>query len=130
MEDPTTIAMNLTFFGTLAVGLVMFLGVFAAFVLTLLLAGFGRLVATAATALFRRRTPGSADGLGSAAQDRPAAAKAARKEPQISPEWAAAVERADARARDRAAAAAAPDATVSVRELPVSAEGREERKAS
>ena len=115
MEDPTTIAMNLTFFGTLAVGLVMFLGVFLAFVVTLLLAGLGRLLATGVTALLRGRqsTPVPAK------VHRPArAAKPARKEPQLSPEWAAAVARADARASARARAEAAPEVRVSVRELP------------
>lgn len=115
MEDPTTIAMNLTFFGTLGVGLVLFLGVFAAFVITLLLAGLGRLIATAFTALVRgrRSTPAPAEA------HRPAkAAKPARKEPQLSPEWAAAVARADARADARAKAGTAPEVRVSVRELP------------
>ena len=54
MEDPTTIAMNLTFFGTLGVGLVMFVGVFLAFVITLLIAGLGRLLATIAMGLDRK----------------------------------------------------------------------------
>ena len=43
MEDPTTIALNLTFFGTLAVALVMFFGLFLVFVATLVIAGLGRL---------------------------------------------------------------------------------------
>lgn len=125
MEDPTTIAMNLTYFATLGVGVVMFLGVFLAFVLTLLLAGLGRLVATGGTALFRRRTP----ALAAVPQTRdavkapdaakvPKPAKPVRKEPQLAPDWAAAVERADARANARAQAGAAPEVKVSVRELP------------
>jgi len=122
VEDPTTTAMNLTYAGTLVIGVVMFFGVAAAFVITLLLAGLGRLVATLGMALFGRRT-----GAPVATKRRPTL-KPARKEPQISPEWAAAVERADARARARAEAAAAPDVTVSVRELPSA--GRPERKAS
>lgn len=120
MEDPTTTAMNLTYAGTLVIGVVMFFGVAAAFVITLLLAGLGRLIATLGKAFFGRRA-----GAPVATKRRPKL-KPARKEPQISPEWAAAVERADARAR--AEAAAAPDVTVSVRELP--AAGRPERKAS
>ncbi|QDY89857.1 hypothetical protein E7Y32_06205 [Arthrobacter sp. UKPF54-2] len=114
MEDPTTIAMNLTFFGTLGVGLVMFLGVFLAFVVTLLLAGLGRLLATGIAALLRARraTP-------QPASPKPARTPTpARKEPQLSPEWAAAVARADARASARARAEAAPEVKVSVRELP------------
>ena len=132
MEDPTTIAMNLTFFGTLAVGLVMFFGVFLALVITLLLAGLGRLLAVTVLAVGRglrsRNDPAeqasaaAADAAathGTAKAARPAKpAKPARKEPQLSPEWAAAVERADARARARALAEAAPEVTVSVRELP------------
>lgn len=128
MEDPTTIAMNLTFFGTLGVALVMFFGLFLALVITLLLAGIGRLLAIAVAALASglksAREPAGqtiavepSAGAGKAA--RPAKpAKPARKEPQLSPEWAAAVERADARARARAKAEAAPEIKVSVRELP------------
>ena len=122
MEDPTTTAMNLTYAGTLVIGVVMFVGVAAAFVITLLLAGLGRLIATLGMALFGRRA-----GAPRVPKISPKL-KPARKEPQISPEWAAAVERADARARARAEAAAAPEVTVSVRELP--AAGRPERKAS
>lgn len=122
MEDPTTTAMNLTYAGTLVIGVVMFVGVAAAFVITLLLAGLGRLIATLGMALFGRRA-----GAPRVPKISPTL-KPARKEPQISPEWAAAVERADARARARAEAAAAPEVTVSVRELP--AAGHPERKAS
>ncbi|MCX6498755.1 MAG: hypothetical protein NTU93_08130 [Arthrobacter sp.] len=125
MEDPTTIAMNLTFFGTLAIGLVLFLGVFLALVITLLLAGVGRLLATAATALFRGRTSDRGTSRQEAAQPAKSAkagpaqpAKPGRKEPQLSPEWAAAVARADERASARAKADAAPEVRVSVRELP------------
>ena len=126
MEDPTTIAMHLTFFGTLGVALVMFLGVFLAFVITLLLAGLGRLIAAGVTALLRGRRPApEASAAKPAAAPnavRPAKAarpaKPARKEPQLSPEWTAAVARADARATARARAEAAPEVKVSVRELP------------
>jgi hypothetical protein len=124
VEDPTTLGINLTFFGTLGIGLLMFLGVFLAFIITLLIAGAGRLLAVVFTALFRgaagaakglRRTPESAPAAGTTSQ---AAADAkpgrplrtgrpARREPQLSADWAAAVERADARARDRAKAEAA-----------------------
>ncbi|MDQ0848524.1 putative lipid-binding transport protein (Tim44 family) [Arthrobacter sp. B3I9] len=51
MQDPTTIALNLTFFGTLGVAFAMFIGLFAVFVLTLVIAGVGRLVATIAFAV-------------------------------------------------------------------------------
>jgi hypothetical protein len=131
VEDPTTIAMNLTFFGTLGVALVMFFGLFLALVITLLLAGLGRLLAIAVAALARapksaresaRQTIAvepNADDAGPAKASRPAKpAKPARKEPQLSPEWVAAVERADARAKARAKAEAAPEVKVSVRDLP------------
>jgi hypothetical protein len=55
MEDPTTIALNLTFFGTLGVAFVMFIGLFLVFVATLVMAGLGRLVAVMVMALFGRR---------------------------------------------------------------------------
>lgn len=149
MEDPTTIALNLTFFGTLGVALVMFFGLFLVFVATLVIAGLGRLTAVTIMALGR----GLLGTAGKAArpadnvqQDRPVrtigsiqharppkaakpvkAAKAAKpakperpakKEPALSPDWAAAVAQADARAAARAKADAAPAVRVSVRELP------------
>jgi hypothetical protein len=60
MEDPNTIALNLTFFGTLGVAFVMFIGLFLVFVATLLMAGFGRLVGVTLMALFGRRPARSA----------------------------------------------------------------------
>ena len=54
MEDPTTIALNLTFFGTLGVAFVMFIGMFLLVVVTLVLAGVGRLAALIVMALFGR----------------------------------------------------------------------------
>ena len=51
MEDPTTIVLNLTFFGTLGVAFVMFLGLSAVFVATLVIAGIGRLAAVTVLAL-------------------------------------------------------------------------------
>ncbi len=119
MGDPTTIAINLTFLGTLAVAFVMFLGLFAVFVTTLVIAGMGRLAAVIVMAF--------AVGVGRAvrapaeskSRKLPKPAKAARKEaPQLSPEWAAAVARADARAAARAKAEAPPPIKVSVRDLP------------
>ena len=53
MEDPTTIALNLTFFGTLGVALVMFFGLFLVFVATLVIAGLGRLAAVTIMAVGR-----------------------------------------------------------------------------
>lgn len=54
MGDPTTIALNLTFFGTLGLAFLMFLGLFLLVVLTLMLAGAGRLLALTVMALFGR----------------------------------------------------------------------------
>lgn len=45
MDDPTTIALNLTFFGTLGIAFLMFLGLGFLVILTLVLAGIGRLAA-------------------------------------------------------------------------------------
>jgi hypothetical protein len=52
VEDPTTIALNLTFFGTLGVAFLMFVGFFLVFVATLLIAGAGRLASVLILALF------------------------------------------------------------------------------
>ncbi|MGX9899433.1 hypothetical protein ACW0JT_05210 [Arthrobacter sp. SA17] len=54
MEDPTTIALNLTFFGTLGLAFVMFLGLFLVFIATLVIAGVGRLAAVLIMAMFGR----------------------------------------------------------------------------
>lgn len=54
MEDPTTIALNLTFFGTVGVAFVMFIGMFILFMVTLVIAGVGRLAALIVMALFGR----------------------------------------------------------------------------
>lgn len=146
MEDPTTIALNLTFLGTLGVAAVMFFGLFLVFVATLVIAGLGRLAAVTVMALGRGLlgTAGRADRpAGTAQRDRPVRAtgttqnarppkaakpvkaakpakpeKPAKKEPALSPDWAAAVAQADARAAARAKAEAAPAVKVSVRELP------------
>lgn len=121
MEDPTTIVLNLTFFGTLTVALVMFFGLFLVFVATLVIAGLGRLAAVTVMAvgggLFRtaRRTAETVQ------RDHPVRAPGATPaitEPALSPDWAAAVAQADARAAARAKAEAAPAVKVSVRDLP------------
>ncbi|PNH79051.1 hypothetical protein [Arthrobacter sp. AFG20] len=54
MEDPTTIALNLTFFGTLGVAFLMFVGLCISVMLTLVIAGLGRLVALIVMALIGR----------------------------------------------------------------------------
>ena len=139
MEDPTTIALNLTFFGTLGVAFVMFLGLFMVFAATLVLAGIGRLAAAvvlAAAGLLREgpamREDRARDDwpliepVKTAKPARPAATKkprpparnAGKKEPALSPEWAAAVARADARAAARARAEAGRAVRVTVRDLP------------
>ena len=54
MGDSTTLALNLTFFGTLGLAFLMFFGLFLLVVATLVLAGVGRLVALTVMALFGR----------------------------------------------------------------------------
>ena len=120
MEDPTTIALNLTFFGTLGVAFVMFLGLVAVFVATLVMAGIGRLAAITVLAI----AGGVARAVGTATAairppKSPAPAKAGRKEAsQLSADWTAAVERADNRAAARAKAEAAPARKVSAGVVP------------
>jgi hypothetical protein len=53
--DSTTIALNLTFFGTLGVAFLMFLGLFLLAVLTLVLAGAGRLLGLTVMTMLGRR---------------------------------------------------------------------------
>ncbi|MET4137183.1 hypothetical protein [Pseudarthrobacter sp. PvP090] len=133
MEDPTTIALNLTFFGTLAVALVMFFGLFLVFVATLVIVGLGRLAAVTIMAVGRGLFRTAGKTAETVQRDRPVRtsgvqpalppeaakpAKPAKKEPALSPDWAAAVAQADARAAARAKAEAAPAVKVSVRELP------------
>jgi hypothetical protein len=104
------------------VAFIMFLGLFVVFAATLVIAGIGRLAAVVVMAVA---------GLGKGRQAAPAVpakpakaagpakpAKPAKKEPSLSPEWTAAVARADARAAARAKAEAGPAVRVSVRELP------------
>jgi hypothetical protein len=54
MGDSTTVALNLTFFGTLGLAFLMFFGLFLLVIATLVLAGVGRLVALMVMALFGR----------------------------------------------------------------------------
>lgn len=54
MGDPATIALYLTFFGTLGLAFLMFLGLFVLVILTLVIAGVGRLLALTVMALFGR----------------------------------------------------------------------------
>lgn len=102
MEDPTTIAINLTFLGTLGVAFVMFVGLFAVFVATLVTAGLGRLVALIVTAIAVRLSPGSGAAARALQPQLPTPVGTAGKEaPQLSADWAAAVARADERAAFR-----------------------------
>lgn len=54
MGDSSTVALNLTFFGTVGVAFVMFVGLLLLFITTLVLAGVGRLAAIIVMALFGR----------------------------------------------------------------------------
>jgi hypothetical protein len=56
VENPDTLILNLTFLGTVGVAFLMFLVLFLLGVITLLLAGMGRLAAVTLMALFGRRT--------------------------------------------------------------------------
>lgn len=58
MGDSSTLALNLTFLGTLGLAFLMFLGLFLLVVITLVIAGVGRLAALTLMALFGRR-PGN-----------------------------------------------------------------------
>ncbi|MET3720057.1 MULTISPECIES: hypothetical protein [unclassified Arthrobacter] len=112
MGDSTTIALHLTFFGTLGVAFLMFLGLILLVVLTLVLAGVGRLVALTVMALFRRLPKNEILPLVRLT------GPAVRKEPPaLAEDWASAVAEADARAMARARAAA-PEVKVAVRDLP------------
>ena len=73
MEDPTTIALNLTFFGTLGVAFFMFLGLFLVFAATLVLAGIGRLAAVVVLAVagLVRGSPGITGNIGAAEEPAP-----------------------------------------------------------
>ncbi|WP_426300537.1 hypothetical protein [Arthrobacter sp. R-11] len=51
MEDPTTIALNMTFFGTLGLAFLMFLGLALCMVVTLVLAGLARLLSIVVLAM-------------------------------------------------------------------------------
>jgi len=137
VEDPTTIALNLTFFGTLGVAFAMFIGLFAVFVLTLVIAGVGRLAATIAFAVAQSlsRAAGAAAAAVRPAPPAPAARTAAsagmadtgtplpsprsaegpspaqpgpKAAPQPSGDWTAAVARADTRAAVPTKTEAAP----------------------
>lgn len=107
MGDSTTIALNLTFFGTLGLAFLMFLGLFLLVVLTLLLAGVGRLVVLSVMALLGRRPnnetlplvrltgesgpPSHAPGLthddGAAATEKPARARVLRAKARALRDW-------------------------------------------
>jgi hypothetical protein len=130
VEDPTTIALNLTFFGTLGVAFIMFLGLTAVVVVTLVIAGIGRLAAVAVLALAGAvaRVSGTASAAAPASATPSSAPQASKRPapvtsgggeaPHLSADWAAAVAKADARADARARAEAVPAVKVSVRDLP------------
>lgn len=124
MEDPTTIALNLTFLGTLGVAFVMFVGLFAVFVATLVTAGLGRLVALIITAIAVRLSRASGAATRALQPQLPTPVRTARKEaPQLSADWTAAVARADERAAFRLQAEAAPDSNGPPRTVPPAAPG-------
>ncbi|MGX1163373.1 hypothetical protein FBY31_2578 [Arthrobacter sp. SLBN-100] len=137
MENPDTLILNLTFLGTVGMAFLMFLVLFLLGVITLVLAGIGRLAAITLMAAFGRRShsenpkPGRPPrgwrgglkaarlrrALRTAVVHHPALAAARREPPVLAEDWAAAVAEADARAMARARAAA-PEIKLSVRDLP------------
>lgn len=147
VEQPDTLVLNLTFLGTVGMALMMFFVLFLLGVITLVLAGLGRLAAVILMALFGRRplvrsrdTAGTAadpatprpafrkraaslkpdrlaKSLRTAVERHPKLAAARREPPVLAEDWASAVADADARAMARARAAA-PEIKLSVRDLP------------
>jgi hypothetical protein len=144
VENPDTLILNLTFLGTMGVAFLMFLVLFLLGVITLVLAGLGRLCAVLLMALFGRRSrdeslplvrfsggarktprdwraalkPGHVkSSLRTAVEHHPALTAARREPPVLAEDWASAVGEADARAKARARAAA-PHIKLSVRDLP------------
>ncbi len=120
MGDPSLVALHLTFFGTVAVAFVMFLGLFIVFVATLVLAGVGRLIAAilmAIAELFGFRPDWFEEQPEQQARPVPPA-RPAKKPPTLSHDWTAAVALADARAAAKAAEGTPPAVSVSVRDLP------------
>ncbi|WP_461188225.1 hypothetical protein [Arthrobacter sp. Z4-13] len=145
MENPDTLVLNLTFLGTVGVAFLMFLVLFLLGVITLLLAGIGRLAVVMLMALFGRRAPRESipqpavktpkpqrkprdwraalkpahlrAALRTAVVHHPAVTAARPVPPVLAEDWASAVAEADARAIARARAAA-PEIKLSVRDLP------------
>lgn len=127
MGDSTTVVLHLTFFGTLGIAFLMFAGLFLLVILTLILAGTGRLlVLTAMTLLGRRpksetlplaRLTGASEPPSDAVKNHNLLSAVRKEPPVLAEDWAAAVAEADARAMARARAVA-PEFEEPVRELP------------
>ena len=147
VEQPDTLVLNLTFFGTMGVALLMFLVLFLLGALTLVLAGLGRLAGLVVMALFgkgprkgrallmaaRSDSPGGRpswreraaalkparlrESLRAVVVRHPKLAAARPEPPVLAEDWASAVAEADKRAEARARAAA-PEIKLSVRDLP------------
>ena len=142
MENPDTLILNLTFLGTVGVAFLMFLVLFLLGVITLVLAGLGRLAAVLLLALFGRGTgneslplvrltgpagsrPGTADdGAGAAsAARRPRAGllvRAFRRRPGKTPRgWRTALKPAHVKSSLRTAVEHHPALAAARREPPV-----------
>lgn len=148
MENPDTLILNLTFLGTVGVAFLMFLVLFLLGVITLVLAGLGRLAAVVLLALFGRGTgheslplvrltgpAGSRQGPGTASDGGAAAASAARppragllvrafrRRPGKAPrDWRTALKPAHVKSSLRTAVEHHPALTAARREPPVLAE--------
>ncbi|WP_458780178.1 hypothetical protein [Arthrobacter sp. D3-16] len=137
MENPDTLILNLTFLGTVGMAFLMFLVLFLLGVITLVLAGIGRLAAVALMALFGRRfrnegvplvRPGGLlragpDGGASVSAAGPAEGDApAAKAPKVTRQrrdWRSALKPAHVRSALRTAVVRHPALTAARREPPV-----------
>jgi hypothetical protein len=127
--DATTIALNLTFFGTLGLALMMFFGLFLLVVATLVLAGIGRLVALIVMALFGRVRKGESVPVvhlpppyGSGVvppSTAPPASSARPSEPRTPRDWGTLLKPAQLRSRLRTAVVHHPLLAAARREPPV-----------
>ncbi|HEU4667398.1 MAG TPA: hypothetical protein VFS79_07025 [Arthrobacter sp.] len=144
MENPDTLILNLTFLGTVGVAFLMFLVLFLLGVITLVLAGLGRLAAVVLLALFGRGTgkeslplvrltgpAGSGQEPGTASDGDAAAARlragllvrAFRRRPgKAHRDWRAALKPAHVKSSLRSAVEHHPALTAARREPPVLAE--------
>ncbi|MGF9650051.1 hypothetical protein AAIH32_19015 [Pseudarthrobacter oxydans] len=139
MENPDTLILNLTFLGTVGMAFLMFLLLFLLGVITLVLAGIGRLAAVTLMALFGRRSRSESvtlvrlggpfrtgpDGGASVSAAGPAGGGVPAKSPKAKRQrrdWRSALKPAHVRSALRTAVVRHPALTAARREPPVLAE--------